>query len=114
EDVDVGLDARGVVECPRADEANGNAPPVAAEQRDPAAGTAPDDLVLSRVAWNGDRLGLPGDQLDPIGLDQEVDDERAPGLPLTVEAMAAVDEERLRREPVAHLTARAAALADGH
>jgi hypothetical protein len=48
-------------------------------------------------------------QLDPVGLDQNVDDESAAGLLLAVEAVTAVDEEGLRRQPVANRATRAAA-----
>ena len=56
----------------------------------------------------GTQLRLAGEQLDAVGLDQQVDHEGAPRLPLAVQAVAAMDEERLGREPVANLTARAA------
>src|SRR5207248_2861084 len=49
-------------------------------------------------------------QLHPIGLDQDVDDERASGLSLAVQAVAAVGDQGARGQPVANRSARAAAL----
>jgi predicted DNA-binding protein (MmcQ/YjbR family) len=47
--------------------------------------------------------------LHPVGLNQDVDDERASSLPLTVQAVATVREERIGRQPVANGAAGAAA-----
>ena len=49
----------------------------------------------------------PREDLHAVGLDEQVDDEGAPGLPLAVQAVAAVDEHRLGRQPVAERPARA-------
>ena len=48
----------------------------------------------------GNRLGVAREALDALRLDQRVDDEGAAGLPLALPAMAAMDEHRLRLEPV--------------
>jgi hypothetical protein len=108
--VHVGLDAARLVERPAADEADDRAR-VLAVDRDLARRTAPDSLGAPVVARKVDRLRLAGDQLDPVRLDQQVDHERAPGLALAVQAVAAVCEQRLRREPVADSSAGAATLA---
>jgi hypothetical protein len=63
------------------------------------------NLLIERDV-DGDRLPR---HLDPVALDQEVDHEGAAGLPLAAEAVAAMDEQRLRREPIANRAARAPA-----
>ena len=83
---------------------------VLAEDRYLAGWATPDLLLLAAAAGNGDRLRLSGEELDSVGLDQDVDDESAPGLPLTVQAVTAVDKERIGREAVAKRPAGAAAL----
>jgi hypothetical protein len=108
--VDVGRDGRRVVERAGADEANARAG-VTAEDGDLARGATEDPLLLAAAAGHVDRLRLPGEQLDAVRLDQHVDDERAPGLPLAVQAVTAVREERLRREPISNLTTGTAAFA---
>jgi hypothetical protein len=67
-------------------------------------------LLAPVVARHVDRLRRGGKQLDPVRLDQQVDDECAPGLPLAVQAMTAMNEQRIRCEPVANGSAGAAAL----
>src|SRR5437762_1777469 len=52
----------------------------------------------------------PGEQFYPVGLDQQVDDERASGLPLAVKAVTTVREERIGCQPVANRSAGAATL----
>src|SRR4029450_10234221 len=80
-------------------------------EHSPLAGWTTEDLLLAAiVARHVDLLRLSREQLDPVALDQQVDDERAAGLPLAIQAMTAVDEERLRRQPVANLSARAPTL----
>jgi hypothetical protein len=77
--------------------------------------TAPDRLHRAVVARNVDGLRLAGEQFHAVGLNQHVDDERAAGLPLTVQAVAAVHEERFGRQAVADGPTRAAAfLKAGH
>ena len=80
---------------------------VLAEDRDLAAWATEDPLRAAMVSRYVDRSRLAGEDLDTLGLDQEVDDERAAGLTLTVQAMAAMNEERVRREPVTNASARA-------
>ncbi len=60
-----------------------------------------DPLCGAVVARRVDRFGPSGQQLDPVGLHEQVDHERAAGLPLAVQTVTAVHEERLRRQPVA-------------
>ena len=88
---------------------------VLAEHRDLARRATPDRLLRAVVARHGDRLRLAREELHAVGLDQHVDDERASGLPLTVQAMTAVNEEWVGRKAVANLSAGAAALTwDAH
>src|SRR6266498_3357678 len=50
-----------------------------------------------------------------VGFDQQVDDESATGLPLAVQAVTAMCEERIGRKPVANRSAGAATLTwDAH
>src|SRR5207248_1240582 len=81
---------------------------VLAEHRHLAAGAAEDALRTAVVARDVDRLRRAGEQLDAVGLDQHVDHECTPRLPLTVQTMAAVDEERVGPKPITHLPACAA------
>src|SRR6185437_4272582 len=76
---------------------------------DLAGRAAPDLLLLAAASRDGDGDRLLPEQLDPVGLDEDVDHERATGLLLTVEAVTAMDEERLRRQAVADRAARATA-----
>ena len=67
-------------------------------------------LLLACAARHVHGLWITREQLDPVGLDQQVDHERASGLPLAVQAVAAMGEERIGREPVANRAAGAATL----
>ena len=108
EDVDVGRDLRRVVERAAADESHLR-PAVQAVDRDLAGGAPEDALGRAVVAGHVDRLRVARDELDPVGLDQQVDHEGASRLPLAAQAVAAVGEQRLGGEPVAHRAAGAAA-----
>src|SRR5207237_5446397 len=81
---------------------------VLAEDRDLTGRAAVDPLVAAVVAGHVDRLRVAGEQLDAVTLDQHVDDEGASRLPLAVQAVAAMDEERVGRQPVANRSATAA------
>jgi hypothetical protein len=107
--VNVGRDCCRLVERAGAHETNREAR-VLAEDGCLAGWAAPDLLLLAAAAGNGDRLRLSGEELDSVGLDQDVDDESAPGLPLTVQAVTAMDDERLGRKAIANRSAGAAAL----
>jgi hypothetical protein len=86
-----------------------------AEDRDLAARAAEDPLRAPVVARYLDRVRPPRGQLHAVGLDQQVDHEGAAGLALAVQAVAAMDEQRLGRKPVPNRAARTPALAlDGH
>ena len=86
-----------------------------AEHSHLAAWTTEDLLRAAVVARHVDLLRLSREQLDAIAFDQQVDDERTAGLPLAVQAMTAVDEERLGRQPVANFSAGAPTLTpDAH
>jgi hypothetical protein len=78
-----------------------------AEHRHLADRTTEDLLLAAVVARHVHLLRLSSEQLDTVALDQQVDDERAAGLPLAIQAMTAVDEERLGRQPIANFPARA-------
>src|SRR5689334_1800042 len=77
-----------------------------------AARATKDLLRRSVVARHVDELWLPCQDLDAVERDQRVDDEGAARLPLAIEAMAAVHEERIARQSVANGSACAATLAD--
>jgi hypothetical protein len=106
--VDIGSNRPRLIKCAATDEEHLRTP-ILAEERDLAIGTAEDPLPAAIIARNADRLRLSCQNLDVAGLDQQVDHERAARLPLTALAVAAVDEERLRRQAVAHAAARASA-----
>jgi hypothetical protein len=73
------------------------------------AGRAAEDPLLGPVvARDGDRLRGAREELRAVGLDQDVDDERASSMRLAVEAVTAVREERIGCEAVANLPAGAA------
>ena len=59
-------------------------------------------LEAAMVTRDVGRLRPALDHLHAVGLDQQVDHEGAAGLPLTVQAVTAVREQRLRAEPVAN------------
>src|SRR5207249_1682698 len=64
---------------------------------------------------NVDRLRIVREQLHSVGLDQQVDHEGASGLPLAVQAMTAMREEWIGRQPVANRSTRATTLTcDAH
>ena len=108
-DVNVGRDGRRVVERPASNESHPGAG-VLAEDSDLARRTTPDLLLLPAVSRHRDKLRLAGEELHSVGLDQEVDDERAAGLSLTVQAMTAMNEERIGGQAVANRSAGAATL----
>ena len=112
--MDVGRDGRRLVERTAAHEPHLR-PRVLAEDRD-LAGRAPvDPLHAAVVARHVDRLRRARQELDAVGLDQQVDDEGASGLALAVQAVTAMREERIGRKPVANRSAGAATLTwDAH
>jgi hypothetical protein len=72
-------------------------------------------LLAAVVARHVNRLRDAREQLDTVSLDQQVDDEGASGLPLAVQAMTAMREERIGRKPVANRSAGATTLTgDAH
>src|SRR5215471_7475462 len=75
---------------------------VLTEDRHLASRAAVDTLPASLIAGDVDRLRLFCEQLYTARLDQQIDDECASGLALTVEAVTAVDEEWVGVEAVAH------------
>ena len=78
---------------------------LAAEHPDRVLGTAfigpsvrlasDDPLRAAVISRNVDRPRLTRGHLDAVGLDQQVDHKGAAGLPLAVQAVAAMDDERL-------------------
>jgi hypothetical protein len=114
EDVYVGHNARGQVERPAANEQHLR-PSVLAEDRHLAGRTAEDLLLAAIVARHLDWLRVAREQLHTVGLDQQVDNECASGLPLAVQAVTAMREERIGRKPVANRSAGATTLTwDAH
>jgi hypothetical protein len=108
--VDVRCDSGGLVERAAANEPHlGRS--VVAENGDLAGRAAEDPLLAAVGAGHLDRLRVARQQLHAVGLDQQVDDEGASGLPLAVQAMTAMDEERIGRKPVANRSAGATTLA---
>jgi hypothetical protein len=83
---------------------------VLTENRHLAGRTSEDPLSAAVVARYVDRLRHSREQLHTVGLDQQVDDESASGLPLAVAAVTAMREERIGRKPVANRSAGAATL----
>src|SRR5262249_29842307 len=77
------------------------------------------DLVRSAaVGRHRNRPRFAGNELDPVGLDQRIDDEGAAGLALAIAAVTAMHEHRHRTEVVsdraAGATARQIVLAAAH
>src|ERR1700733_13752818 len=83
---------------------------VLAEDRGLTIRTTEDTLHTAVVPRHVDRLRRERGDLDTVGLDQQIDDEGAAGLPLAVQAMTAMNEERLRRQAVSDGAACASAL----
>src|SRR5271166_98644 len=108
--MDVRRQRGGYVERADADEADALDAAIVAKDRDLARRAAMNDMRPAAVGRNRNGLRLAREHLDPVGLDQRVDDEGAAGLPLAVLAVAAVHEHRLRTEPTANGAAGAAAL----
>ena len=96
-----------IVERARANEENLGASAVDAPDRDPARGTPVDVVRRAPVQRHRDRLGLSGENLHARRLDQHIDDEGASRVLLTVQAVAAMHEHRLRGQAVANRPARA-------
>ena len=102
--MNVGCDPRGLIERTAANEPHLGAS-VLAEDRDLAVWTAEDPLFAAVVARHVHRLRHAREQLHAVGLDQQVDHEGASGLPLAVQAMTAMREKRIGRQPVANRSA---------
>src|SRR5207244_3693681 len=112
EDMYVGRDARRLIERTAANEQH-LLTAVVAEHRHLAGRASEDQLLAAVVARHVYGLGRAREQLHTVGLDQQVDDERASGLSLAVQAVTAVREERIGRKPVANRSAAAATLTWG-
>src|SRR5438067_11638920 len=106
----VGREYRGVVERTHAHEANGRASAVVAPQRRLAFRAAIDVVGAAAFGRNGYRFGRTSQNFQPIGFDQCVDDESAPGLALAIAAVAAMHKHRFRAQAMAHTPARAPTL----
>ena len=88
---------------------------VLAVHRHLAGRAAPDRLLRAVVARDGDLVRLLSEELHAAGLDQRVDDERASGLPLAIQAVTAVHDQRVGGQAVANGSARAPTLGcDAH
>src|SRR5208337_4325208 len=108
--MDVRRQRGGFVERADPDEAEALDAAIVAKDRDLARRAAMNDMRPAAVGRNRNGLRLAREHLDPVGLDQRIDDEGAASLPLAVLAVAAVNEHRLRTEPIANGAAGAAAL----
>ena len=75
---------------------------------------AEDSMPLPAVGRDGDRRRRVGEHVQAIAFDQRIEYERAAGLALAAQAMAAMHEQRRARHPVAHPSARTAALKRRH
>jgi hypothetical protein len=73
-----------------------------------------DPLRAPVVARDVDDVKVALEELESVGFDQRVDHERAPGLPLAIQAMAAVNDHRLAHEAIPHASARAASFVPRH
>src|SRR5215208_6687748 len=102
--MNVGRDSRGLIERTAANEPHLGAS-VLAEDCHLTGRASVDPLFAAVVASHVDRLRDAREQLHALGFDQQVDDEGASGLALTVQAMTAMREERIRRKPVANRSA---------
>jgi hypothetical protein len=80
----------------------------------PRTNSKPDALRAAVVARRVDRDGRALDDRHSVGRDEQVDDERSPGLALAVPAVTAVHEHRLGLDPIADRAARAPAFANAH
>src|SRR5829696_192548 len=105
-DVHVGRDADRIVKRSAPYEAHFRTP-VLAEDRHLTFRAPKDPLRAAVVAGRVHRLRRSREHLYAVSLDQQVDDESAAGLTLTVQAVAAMNEHRLRPEPVPDRAARA-------
>jgi hypothetical protein len=93
--MNVGGDVRWVIKRASTDEPH-FWPGVLAEDRDLTARATKDPLNAAVVAGNIDRLGRSGENLNTLCLNQQIDDEGAARLTLTVQTMAAMNEQGLR------------------
>lgn len=97
------------IERTDANEANSvTASGVVAPNCDPAPRAAGDLLTLATIGRRVDDLNFSLEQLHPIGFNQGVQGKGGSGFSLTPAAMAAMDEQRLRRHAITHEAASAA------
>src|SRR5690606_31778127 len=109
-DMHVRNDVMRLVEGPDADKTEQTPAAVVAPQGGLAARAPIDVMGAATGSGHLDRHGRGRLDLDPVGLDQRVDDEGTPGLALAFEAMAAMNEHRPRRKPISHRSASTAAV----
>ena len=100
-DMNVGRDSRRLIESTAANEPDFRTA-VLAEDRHLAGRTSENQLLAAVVARHLHGLRRGPEQLHTVALDQQVDDERASGLSLAVQAVTAMREERIGRESVAN------------
>src|SRR5436309_2913745 len=96
----VGRQRRGIVERADANKAQLGTAAVIAPQGRLADGAAMDVMRAAAVGGHGDDLEIAAPLLDAIGLDQRVDHEGASRLALAIMTVTAMDEHRLRGEPI--------------
>ncbi len=111
EDVDVGRQAVGLVERADAHETHRVAGArIVAPDRDAAMRAAADLLSPAALGRRRHHVDFAMGELHAVGLDHRVQRVRGSGLALAPAAVAAVDEQRRGRHPVAHVATRASAV----
>ena len=112
EDVHVGCDLLRAVERAGAQQHGvARRRMVFAPQRGAALGATEDFVRLAAAGGQHDRSGARVVGFDKAPLDPDVEREGAAGEALAVAAVAGVDDQRRRGQPIAHCAARAPALA---
>jgi len=110
EDVDIGWQVVGFVECADADESNERASTrVMAPHSDATRGATGDLLTVATFGRCEDQLRLRTQHRDSIGLDHRIECERRSTLALAPTAVTAVHEQRSGFHAIANVAAVAAA-----
>ena len=112
--MNVGRQTRGFIERANADEANGFAGAgIVAPYGDFAFWTPRNPLALAAVGRRVDDHDVARQQLHSIRFDHGIEGERGTRLSLAPAAVAAVNEQRFGRHPIANVAAGAAAVIKG-
>jgi hypothetical protein len=73
-----------------------------------------DIMRAAAIGRHGDWNWFAAKPLDPVRLDQRIQDKSAASLALAIQAVAAIHKHRCAREPIAHHAAGASAFKIGH